>query len=598
MSAWAGKPSRRPASLSLESLRMNGDLPLRTLCARACALAAVFLLAATLRASDEATLRAALDRMAGEWSGEVQIKAMDGFVLKTVAAARRVSWEGDTLVVESTLSDGSSEYVVVARQSIRLGRLESSVSRPSQPVDRYLGDLVGGALAWTNAEGNRRDARDQVAERAGSLLLETSSVEPIRAFGLSGLVRVEGKYRRPAPPVAAGPVETRPAAGPDPALASEVESLRRSLEEERASSAAQRTRAEQAERRATEAEGRAQALETDVVDARASASRLAADLEQARQEAARLETERASAGARLLALEAVSTGAARDAEAGAQTRRTLEARVAALETELAAATREREDLQAKVAGLEQTAGQMQRDSEALLAANQRLTNERAALEARAAELQDKVEAADARAPAVVAPVVAVAAATPDAGPSFSAAMREKLVAEVQQMERRVLELESERNTAREQLSLVQRQLEETRRLRDDTLLRFQTVVTELNAMREEKERLARANVSLQAEVRQAARPVAATPAGATPPAASAATPATTFDGKTADMIIAALQIIGVTRGDGGEDKAILDGRVYRNGDLVEAQLGITFVGIDGNSLVFQDRRGREYRRRF
>ena len=357
---------------------------------------------------------------------------------------------------------------------------------------------------------------------------------------------------------------------------------------------------EQAEGRAAAAESRAQSLETTVNDTRATSDRLTAELGQARQQVAALERERASTVERLAAAETRSTGVARDAESDVLARRALEDRVAALGTELASAAREREDLRARLTGMEQAAAQAQHDNEGLVTVNQRLTAERDALASRLEGAEARLAAA-APAAATVAPASPAPAA--EGGPSFSAVMREQLVAEVQRMERRVLELESERNTAREQIELTQRQLEETRRLRDDTLLRFQTVVAELNAMREEKERLARANVSLQAEVRQAQQtarapaPVVGGAAGPAP-AASGAAPATTFDGKTADMIIAGLQIIGVTRGEGGEDKAILDGRVYRNGDLVEAQLGITFVGIDGNALVFQDRRGREYRRRF
>lgn len=557
------------------------------------AMVAAWLLALPrLHGAEEATLRAALDRFAGEWTGEVQVKAMDGFVLKTVPASRRVAWEGDTLVVETTLADGSSEYTVVARQAIQLGRLEASVTRPSQPVDRYLGEDVSGALVWTNAEGNRRDAREQVSERGGALVLETSSVEPIRALGLSGLVRVEGKYRRPAPAAASEVVPTRA-----PELEAEVQTLRRALEQERAAAADLSTRADEAGRRAGAAESRAQALETSLAEARATGTRLSADLENARAQAAELESERAALGARLVAAEALSAGAASQADSGTAERKTLETRVAALEAELAGVTREREDLRARIAVLEPAAEQARRDNERLIAEHQRLEQERATWAARTDELERRVATTPIPAVASVDTSTPAPAAASESGATYSAATRDKLIAEFQQMERRVLELESERNAAREQAAQTQRQVEETRRLRDDTLMRFQAVVSELNTMREEKERLARANVSLQSEVRnaqQAAR--GAAPAVATPAPPSTA-PATTFDGKTADMVIAALQIIGVTRGD-GEDKAILDGRLYRNGDLVEAQLGIVFVRIEDGALVFQDRRGREYRRRF
>jgi len=569
---------------------MNGVPSMRIFLVWPLALVAAWLLALPrLHAADEATLRAALDRFAGEWTGEVQVKAMDGFVLKAVPAARRVAWEGDTLVVETTLSDGSSDYAVVARQAVRLGRLEASVSRPSQPVDRYLGEVVSGALVWTNAEGNRRDARDQVSERAGALVLETSSVEPIRALGLSGLVRVEGRYRRPAPEAASEAVPSRA-----PELEAEMRALRRALEQERVSVARLATRVDETERRAGAAASRVQTLEASLAESRAAEARLSADLENARTQAAGRESEGTAPGARLVTAEASSAGAASRADSGAAERKILAARVAALETELAGMRREREDLLARIAVLEPAAEQARRDNERLIAGHQQLEQERAALAARADELERRVATTPIPTASVDTPAAATAS---EPGATSSAATRDKLVAEVQQMERRVLELESERNAAREQVAQTQRQVEETRRLRDDTLMRFQAVVSELNIMREEKERLARANVSLQSEVRnapQAAR--GAAPVVVAPDSPSAA-PATTFDGKTADMVIAALQIIGVTRGD-GEDKVILDGRLYRNGDLVEAQLGIVFVRVEDGALVFRDRRGREYRRRF
>lgn len=545
-------------------------------------LALAALLTTSVRAADEASLHDALDRLTGEWYGDAQVKAMDGFVLKNLAATRRVTWSQDTLVVETTLKDGDSEYVVVSRQAIRLGRLESVVSRPGQPDDRYVGELSGRTIVWSNAEGNRRDAREDVSERSEELVLETSSVEPMRTLGLSGLVRIEARYRRPLKGGEA-PAGATPAAD-----TAELASLRQDLERARSEIATLHARIDEAERRAGDAESRARSAE-----AAAGAST------EARARVDELEREAVGLRERVAAADGFSADAGRQADAAARLERELRDRIAALEGEVATAVHARETAEAHAQELEQSLGQSQRDNERLVAANEPWEKDRAALEARIRELEGQRVAAQAG----PTPAPQVSAAGPGAvAPVAGAPTREQLIVEVQRLERRVLELESERNTAREQTTLAQRQLEETRRLRDDTLLRFQAVVAELNATRDEKERLARANVSLQAEVRsaqQSPRPSSVVGPAGDPNRAvvGPAGPATTLDGKTADMVIAALQIIGVTRGE-TEDKVILDGRVYRNGDLVEAQLGIVFVRIDENSLVFQDRRGREYRRRF
>lgn len=506
---------------------------------------------------------------------------MDGFVLKTVRAERRVTWEQDALVVETILRDGTAEYAIVARHAIRLGRLESAVTRPSQPEDRYLGELNAGALVWTNAEGNRRDARESIAERGGELLLETTSVEPIRALGLSGLVRIEARYRRPAP--------TRDSPLAAAAAGSDLAQIQAQLEQERLALATWRARAEEAESRLA-----ALASRTEAPDP------AGAELVQVRAQLAELDAERRRTGEALLAAQARLAELEDAARAREQERHAADARIAGLQDEMSRALAGRDELQARLATAEGTRDQAQRDNERLSAANAELERGQRERDRRVQELEERLASAQ----AAPAPVVAVPPETGGAADAaaFGPRSRDDLMAEVEQLERRVLALEAERNSAREQTAIAQRQVEEARRLRDETLARFQGVVTELNAIREEKERLARANVSLQAEVRaaqqQSARSAGALAAEAVRPATGAVSaPATTLDGKTADMVIAGLQIIGVTRGE-DEDKAILDGRVFRNGDLVEAQLGIVFLRIEGNALVFQDRRGREYRRRF
>ncbi len=135
-------------------------------------------------------------------------------------------------------------------------------------------------------------------------------------------------------------------------------------------------------------------------------------------------------------------------------------------------------------------------------------------------------------------------------------------AQVEKLERRVLELESDRNTTRGRTDLLEAQLAEAKQLRDETLARFQDVVAQLNAAREERDRLARG-------------------AGAA---------------RSIDAVIAGFTIAGASR-VGGEERVILDGRPYRAGDVVDPALGLVFARLDAEAIVFRDATGREYRRR-
>lgn len=45
-------------------------------------------------------------------------------------------------------------------------------------------------------------------------------------------------------------------------------------------------------------------------------------------------------------------------------------------------------------------------------------------------------------------------------------------------------------------------------------------------------------------------------------------------------------------------KVLMNDRVYRVGSLVEAEMGLTLVGITTGSLTFEDERGGRYTRTF
>lgn len=47
-----------------------------------------------------------------------------------------------------------------------------------------------------------------------------------------------------------------------------------------------------------------------------------------------------------------------------------------------------------------------------------------------------------------------------------------------------------------------------------------------------------------------------------------------------------------------DSKVLMNDRVYRIGSLVEAEMGLTLVGITSNSLTFEDGHGGRYTRTF
>ncbi len=98
------------------------------------------------------------------------------------------------------------------------------------------------------------------------------------------------------------------------------------------------------------------------------------------------------------------------------------------------------------------------------------------------------------------------------------------------------------------------------------------------------------------------------PGPTAPPVATSATvaptPATVAPGgpppKLAPKAIAyieSLRIAGI-RASTTDSKVLMSDRVYRNGDIVEHELGLRLISITSNSLTFEDEQGGRYTRNF
>ncbi|MGH8021250.1 MAG: hypothetical protein ACREIA_23815, partial [Opitutaceae bacterium] len=213
------------------------------------------------------------------------------------------------------------------------------------------------------------------------------------------------------------------------------------------------------------------------------------------------------------------------------------------------------------------------------------------LSVRVAQLQGEVDAA-ARAPAAnVAGQRSIGGlGTP-----------EELLGRIDRLDRRVLELESERNAARDSAELLAAQLTEAKQLRDGTLARFQDVVSQLNAVRQDRDRLMRANAALQTN--------ASVASGGTPAAQAGNTPASggfldrflaSINGENSAAIQSTIDAFEVSDVDAaaGRQKATLDGRVVRAGEAAAPNKGLILDRIEGRFLIFKDAQGSEYRRGF
>lgn len=98
------------------------------------------------------------------------------------------------------------------------------------------------------------------------------------------------------------------------------------------------------------------------------------------------------------------------------------------------------------------------------------------------------------------------------------------------------------------------------------------------------------------------------PAPTAPPMATSATiaaaPATIAPAGPAPKLapkaiayIESLRIAGI-RASATDSKVLMSDRVYRNGDIVEHELGLKLISITSNSLTFEDEKGGRYTRSF
>lgn len=83
------------------------------------------------------------------------------------------------------------------------------------------------------------------------------------------------------------------------------------------------------------------------------------------------------------------------------------------------------------------------------------------------------------------------------------------------------------------------------------------------------------------------------------PAPAAATPASgprKLEPRAINYI-ESIRVAGI-RASGSDRKVLMNDRVYRIGDLVEAEMGLKLAGITTNSLTFEDENGGRYTRNF
>lgn len=92
-------------------------------------------------------------------------------------------------------------------------------------------------------------------------------------------------------------------------------------------------------------------------------------------------------------------------------------------------------------------------------------------------------------------------------------------------------------------------------------------------------------------------PAVANPAVSEPkPLPSPPPPPAKMDNKAINFI-ENLRIAGI-RASTTDSKVLMNDRVYRNGDIVEHEMGLKLVGITSSSLTFEDEHGARYTRTF
>lgn len=140
-------------------------------------------------------LRTLLNRLTGEWEGEVAIHTLDGRDLGTFGMRRHFAWSGDVLEWESVLLLPSGEHISRGRYFIRLGRLYATVSRPGQPAQDYTGELSQGGIYWVSALRDNRDLTETVVASAEGQVLALDSYEVLGLDEIPGVIRIQAQLR-------------------------------------------------------------------------------------------------------------------------------------------------------------------------------------------------------------------------------------------------------------------------------------------------------------------------------------------------------------------------------------------------------------------
>lgn len=138
-------------------------------------------------------LRTMLNRLTGEWEGDVAIHTLDGRDLGMFRMSRHFAWSGDVLEWESVLLLPSGEHISRGRYFIRLGRLYATISRPGQPAQDYTGELSQGGIYWVSALRDNRDLTETVAGTAEGQMLKLDSYEVLGLDEFPGVIRMQAQ---------------------------------------------------------------------------------------------------------------------------------------------------------------------------------------------------------------------------------------------------------------------------------------------------------------------------------------------------------------------------------------------------------------------
>ncbi|MBL4576774.1 MAG: hypothetical protein JKY51_11900, partial [Opitutaceae bacterium] len=142
-------------------------------------------------------LRKSLDAFTGEWEGEYKIYALDGNFLRAYKGNRKYVWKDEAQLIESTYQRVGDTKHFEGKNTIRLGRIYSSISRQGRPLEKFEGEIVKGGILWKNTHNKNRNYKEKVVQTSQGAKLEVEGFEVFPAKGISGLVKVVGVFHRP-----------------------------------------------------------------------------------------------------------------------------------------------------------------------------------------------------------------------------------------------------------------------------------------------------------------------------------------------------------------------------------------------------------------